>query len=367
VNFKERFQFQRIRISDTYLPETEVNGLNSFRGTNYLDIDRSFGPIRKLQVHGSTLLAICEHKLQPLYIGQNYILDLEGNQTVGRSSQILNPANQTVQDWGTQHPESIVKDGSFVYGFDASRGITWKYSQNGQRSTVSLMSNYWQALGKRLMEKYGDSLAIGGIDRDRKAYILTFWEGRDTEIETIMYSEEKDGWISFQPYIPYGYGQVGNQVLHFLNGEIWLPDTNETRMNFFDTQYEGSIVLVFNQNPGMTKDFHNIEVLDRLLWEASEITTPANNQYPDGQLSRLKAAKWQALNNKWAADFLRDINDPAYDSVTPEAQRQVTALHRGRILKNNVIRITLTPNDSTKDHLLRQVSVEWTPAMDTKP
>lgn len=378
--FKQEYLFSELAMSDIYIPTTLLNGLPSFRPLEKLSVDRGYGPIRKLAVLGSTMLAICEYKTQPIYIGQGYIMSLEGNQQVVQADKILNIANQTAHDYGTQNPESVVVDNASVKGWDASKGTVWQYAQNGQVPITMKMVQFFNELGRQTDALYGEDPAYESMwcpasyDRERKLYILSFIHRdprEDIELYTCVYDDVKNGWSTFLPMFGEWYGRLGLWQLHFKLGEIWIGSQGDT-CNFFGLQKTPSITIVANTAPYTTKDWHNIELLANYLWTATQITTPQNNIHLDGQLSRLKLARWSRYNGKWCADFMRDINDPAFDSVTPEAVRQATALMRGRVLKSNVITVKLVPygNQTQDDPLdgswLKIVSVEWTPAFDTK-
>lgn len=381
-DFGERYLFNELALSDVYIPTTLINGLPSFRPSEKQVIDRDFGPIRRLIVYGSTLLAICEHKLQPIYIGQGYIMDLEGAQQLGRSSRILNIANQTVHEWGTQNPESVINDGGTVKGFDASKGMVWQYGQNGQVPITQGMVQRWNDIGQTLDNLYftgpeynaGDySWAPATYERKYNTYVLSAQRkgGRDEEFYIVaFFDDQKNGWVNLLNEFYEWYGRVGNWNLQFSGGKMYIADVGP-KLSFRGALTDCTIKFVVNTNPTTVKDWFNIELLASDLWTARSIFIPANNLYPEGQLSRLKVARWSRYNGKWCADFMRDINDPAFDNL-PFLLRQTTAALRGRPLKGNVMQVTLflrgneTLDDPYVNSWLKVAEVEWAPAFDTK-
>lgn len=379
-DYKKQYLFNELALSDVYIPTSYLNGLPSFRSLEKQPIDRDFGPIRKLTILGSTLVAICEHKTQPIYIGQSQIMGLDGNQMIVRADQILNIANQTVHDYGTQHPESVVSEEGFVKGWDASKGTVWQYSQNGQIPIIQGLEQFFHARGRQADLLYVEDPSQtlmwcpAGYDRKRSTYWLTFVQRdtrEDTDLFTVCYDDIKNGWNTFQLFHPEHYSRVGLWFVQFRGGKLYIAEEGAVAGTFFGAAKEPSIKFVVNPNPNTIKDWHNIEVLANDQWIANPITAPANSLYLAGQQSRLKTARWSRYNGKWCADFLRDLSDPAFNALTPTAVREATALMNGRVLKSNVLSIKLIPigktvTDKFGDTWLKIVSIEWTPAFDTK-
>lgn len=378
--YKKQYLFNELTLGDVYIPTSYLNGLPSFRSLEKQPIDRDFGPIRKLTILGSTLVAICEHKTQPIYIGQNQIMGLDGNQMIVRADQILNIANQTVHDYGTQHPESVVTEEGFVKGWDAAKGVVWQYSQNGQLPIIQGLEQFFHARGRQVDLLYVEDPSQtvmwcpAGYDRKRSTYWLTFVQRdtrEDTDLFTVCYDDVKNGWNTFQLFHPEHYSRVGLWFVQFRAGKLYVAEEGAVAGTFFGSAKEPSLKFVANPNPNTIKDWHNIEVLANDQWIANPITAPANSLYLAGQQSRLNTARWSRYNGKWCADFLRDLSDPAFNALTPTAVREATALMNGRVLKSNVLSMKLIPVgkdvvDKFGDTWLKIVSIEWTPAFDTK-
>ena len=130
-DFGQRFYYNVITWSDIFVPGNNVNGLSAVIGSDRQFVDVRFGIIKNLVYAADVLLAITEFKIQPYYIGKDNVLSLSGREQLGTSDRQTNAANELIQDWGTQHPCSVTKQGNYVYGFDARQGLAWRYATNG--------------------------------------------------------------------------------------------------------------------------------------------------------------------------------------------------------------------------------------------
>ena len=374
-DFGERFYYNRIRFSGLYVPNSKLNGLSSFGSADFQDLDVDFGIVKRIIAVDTVLLSVCEYKIQPIYVGKDNLLNLDGGTGVGRSDRILNLANELKEDLGTMNPESIIEYQGWVYGWDVYKGVMWRYASNGVFPISSYKAQkYFNDLGENLLPQSRKANRVfGGIERKYSAYLTTFVDDGsyliDTERQTISFSEGKNGFNTFQPFIPEYYGVVGNLLVSFKNGNLWLHESDEVPYNnFYDTQYTSKIQPVFNLAPKAVKIPWNIELQADNLWFSPLIETPPNFQYPIGMRSRLKAGCWDNTEGTWKADFRRDINDPSpqFANITPLALKETTALLRGRPLRCEVMTVMLELNTPEVLSILKRMDIESNLSNDTK-
>jgi hypothetical protein len=370
-DFRQQFYEQRIRFSGLFLPETQINALSAFKAIDFSGIDQRYGIIKRLILAREVLLAVCEFKIQPVYVGKDTLMDLSGRANVGRSDAILNIGDQLKYDIGTQHPESIVEENGSVYGVDIYKGVAWRYSYNGLFPISTYKANtFFNELGQKLQPIKGTYQIQGGFDRIFQQYMLSVSPNKAyLEGLTIGFDEPKNRWASFYSFIPQQFGRVGNRLVCFKQGRLWQHDYNSSQKNnFFGQQYGSIIKFVCNFAPKGVKIFQNIELQADKLWFAPEISIPANTPYAAGMLSRLKVGRWVNVQGVWQTDFLRDMNDTKSEflTITNIPTRQATALLRGRVLRGEFLIVTLELAESTQPCILRRVDIEATFSMDTK-
>ena len=368
----ERFFYNRIRHSDLYLPSTKINGLSSFRSLAYQDINRDWGSIKKLAFVHNVLLAICRFKVQPIYIGKGRLLSMDGSENIGRSSQILNIADEVVVDAGTEHPESVVVEDGYAYWWDVKNGTPWRYAVNGVNPINNKMIAYFKQLGADRHFLPGASPSPGTFDRIHKQWILTAGGLGEVETVTIGFDEVKNGWPSRYSFFPESYGQVGLELLSFKNGRLYKHFDNSAYTNFYGVQWWASITFISNSLPRAEKIFWGSRVRSSNTPIFHNISIPAKlPNYPDGMRSRLRAERWSALEGAFWGDLLRDMYDPAAEFAaigdTSNSVRQKTSLLKGRPLRGETMEVELRPSDSSLYFEVQSADIYFSPSLNTHP
>jgi hypothetical protein len=365
--WKERFSYNEIRFSDIYIPNSSVNGISSFRGLSVQQVNRAYGPIYAGKLVGGVLAVVCKTKLQPIYVGKDMLLSLDGNNQTGRSDRLLNIANEVSDDLGTQHPETIVVEKNRMYGWDAIEGVPWAYGQNGQQRINKKMQRFFRDLGRDVASD-PQIRCFAAFERQHGCYLLVaLREGQKKEyLAHISYDENKNGWNTFRLFEPQEMITAGNKFASMKDSQLWVHWDGAPQMNFYGEDLTPEIQLVFNDNPSIIKDFWNVEAMCDSNVYFPLITTPANIHYPIGQESRIPIERVSNYNGKVNADFLADMNDPKFLHIPDNAQREAQAMLNGRLLKNNLVVVTIRPESSSNPLGLKVVAVEYSASFDTK-
>lgn len=358
--------YNRVRFSGKYVPNSNVNDLGSFGALDYQDINRQFGPISWLGLVNNVLLAVCEFKVQPLYLSQYQLLELSGNTDVGRSDRVLNIANASISNLGSRNPESIVVEDGRLYAWDGYNGVPWQYSQAGVESIADKNIKFFRDLGRSRITNDPD-FVIGGFDRRHQMYVLAGYSTPKSSAFTIGYDVVKGGWNTKFNYVPEFFGRVGQEFVTFKDGALWRHHINNSYSNWYGVQYKPSVTFICNAIPGAVKLFYSLRVITNRLWSAPVISIPRNMDYNSGMLSRLKVNKFQKYEGIIAADFMRDMNDTSGEflAISNTALRQYAALTRGRWLRGEVIQITLEADNGALNTLLQRVDVYFVPSEET--
>ena len=75
---------------------------------------------------------------------------------------------------------------------------------------------------------------------------------------TLSFSEPSKSWVSFKSWIQEGGVSLNNSYYTFSSGELWKHHVNEVRNNFYNTQFDSSVDLIFNQAPSIIKSFKTL-------------------------------------------------------------------------------------------------------------
>tara|TARA_R110000822_G_scaffold248491_9_gene376142 strand:- start:259 stop:1089 length:831 start_codon:yes stop_codon:yes gene_type:complete len=86
---------------------------------------------------------------------------------------------------------------------------------------------------------------------------------------TLTYSEPVQGFPSFYSYFPEMMVGMNNYLYSFKGGDLYRHNTNETRNNYYDIQYDSSITSVFNEEPVKNKIFKTIMLESDSAWQGT--------------------------------------------------------------------------------------------------
>lgn len=125
--------------------------------------------------------------------------------------------------------------------------------------------------------------------------------------ETIAWCEPKKRWTTFYSFTPECYGILGSELFSFKDGQIYIHDTNETRNNFYGTQYKTKVTPVFNMNPELVKVWNACTLKTKQVDNRNDWSVPVIRN-DNNQLSRLQKGAWVKKEENWYAHFKRDLN-----------------------------------------------------------
>jgi hypothetical protein len=88
---------------------------------------------------------------------------------------------------------------------------------------------------------------------------------------TIAYAHKKGYWGSKYSFVPTSYANINNELYSFKyisSGSkiMWRHNVNDTRNNFYGTQYTSIIEAVCNRNPSMIKVFEALGIEGNGTW-----------------------------------------------------------------------------------------------------
>jgi hypothetical protein len=341
-NFKQVYNPAKMRVSNSYQTTSALNGLSSFEELNQKDLDRTYGSIKRLLYVNNSLVAVMENKEVSNYIGLVTLMQASRGAESGviaTSMDYFGTEYIHSKLLGTDFGGTIAIKDSTIFGYNNYRATAWKYQGDGENAISDIkMVNYFNGLSS-----VGIIDAISVFDRYRDEYILTVWKS-DGTAQTLAWSESKQRWTTFYSFVPECYGILGNELVSFKDGKVWLHDTNATYNSFYGVKTPSQLTVVFNAQPDLFKVWNacalkTLQADGNNNWSAPTITND------NGQLSRLSKGSWTKKGENWYCAFKRDLNDLS----KPLATRIVN----GRDLRSSSLTVTLE-NDT--DGLVRLYS-----------
>lgn len=130
-NSKNVNRITAIYYSDRFMPETNINGLNSYFDTSFETYDRKYGSIQKLYSQDKRLDCFQETKVGKILIEENVIFDQFDKGTVASSEKVLSKIMYYQGEFGTLNPESFTENEGRRYFFDIRNGKVLRLSNDG--------------------------------------------------------------------------------------------------------------------------------------------------------------------------------------------------------------------------------------------
>jgi hypothetical protein len=121
-----------IYYSDRFIPETGINGLNSFFDNHFEQYDRNYGSIQRLASFDKRLECYQELKVGQILVEENVIFDQFAQGQVAASEKVLSKIIYYAGEFGIGlHPESFCYYGNRRYFVDYRRGVVCRLSNDG--------------------------------------------------------------------------------------------------------------------------------------------------------------------------------------------------------------------------------------------
>lgn len=112
-----------LTYSNLYNQEMKINGLPTFNPitVNWKALPTEHGEITKLISTDGDLKVFCIDKVINQYYGKSVIADLQGNESVAMSTEVLGSIYELPYKFGCQNPESVIFANNLIYFTDKKR------------------------------------------------------------------------------------------------------------------------------------------------------------------------------------------------------------------------------------------------------
>jgi hypothetical protein len=101
------------------------------------------------------------------------------------------------------------------------------------------------------------------------------------EFKTLTFDEDSLGWTSSFSFRPDNGFSILADYYTAYNGNIWKHySTNVPYCNFYNTQYDSSVTVIFNPDPSYSKNFQTVNYEGTSGWALTGISTDSNIGIP---------------------------------------------------------------------------------------
>ena len=141
---------------------------------------------------------------------------------------------------------------------------------------------------------------------------------------TIAYKHKDGVWGSKYSFNPTMYVNINNEMYSFYDtpsGVMWKHNVNDTRNNFYGTQYDSMFEVVSNRNPSMVKVFEAIGVEGDGTWSADmstsfQNTTLGTTDFDLREGHKYAMIKRDTLKSKSHQIYIGKVESISNDTVT---------------------------------------------------
>ena len=253
--YKEDTRGSGLIFSGIYNSTSNVNDLNQFLTAEIItkDINPTYGTIQKLHTKDSNLLVLCEDKVLKILANKDALFNADGNPQLTANTNVLGQTIPYVGEFGiSKDPRSFASQSHRSYFTDKQRGVVLRLSMDG----LTAISQYGMA------DFFRDNLPIstaliGSYDARKNEYNLKL-DTAGTDY-VISFNENIKGFSSFKSFTNMQAGiSLNNEYYTFKDAELWKHHSNNTRANFYGSQYYPELTLVLNADPYKNKRFKTI-------------------------------------------------------------------------------------------------------------
>jgi len=313
---------QGIRYGGRYYPNTNINDILQFNGSDYDTLNTRYGPINKVATVGYVLKVLQTKKNTSIYINRSMIYNANGDEQLTLTDKVLGNKNPSSLDYGCEHPESVCVDDRQLYFYDVNNGVFIQDAANGM---VPVSEYKAKTYFRNISDKIKNSPYVyvyAGVDNFNNYINVTFIDHSESpliEDQTIVYHPIDNRWKSRMSYFPEYYGSNALVFVSFMDGKLYEHNrVDAPRCNYYGNQHSMKVKLVSNKDYPKIKVYTSIAVYADKTFSSpvlGDISIEPSVNYPNGMESRLVEGKWRWKEGVLYAQYLRDGLTPNFPTV----------------------------------------------------
>jgi len=367
-DFKRSRKHSTCLYSESYIPNTNINGLSSFfPDVSFQEFERDYNSIQKLHSRDNKLIIFQEDKVSQSLVNRNVLYNIDGSGNVATSDSVLSQAVPYLGNYGiNKNPESFAAYGSAMYFVDMKRGAVVRLSNDGFTPISEYkMKNFFTDNFEEIVQHKGAGRhrVLGVYDTKFNEYVISsegVWtymiiqdkDGNDIVVKdkqiiapyTIGFCESSNRWNSFYSYIPEMMCIKGTGFVSFNEGNIYRHNISGTYIdaqgelksyntynNFYGVDYDSELWVVSNEAPSNNKVYQSFSQESDDKWGVTFTS-------PNGQETALLAEDFDTRENIHYSDIMNDINSDG-GLIEGDRMRDVTLLAKLKIFSNKLTKV----------------------------
>lgn len=172
-DYEEQHKYASLTYSGLYRGDSSINRLNEFNLSlaNFKNLDKSFGPVRKLFARDTDLLVLHQDKVTQVYYGKNLLVDAVGGSQVASVPEVLGTQIASQSEYGiSDNPESFSVWSNNYYFSDSRRGVVLMMQGN---DIVEISENGMRDYFIDFFSLAPNTQKLGGYDPHNQTYMIS--------------------------------------------------------------------------------------------------------------------------------------------------------------------------------------------------
>jgi hypothetical protein len=158
---------------------------------------------------------------------------------------------------------------------------------------------------------------------------------------TIAYKHRAGVWGSKYSFVPTMYADINNELYSFYDtssGTMWKHNVNDTRNNFYGTQYDSMIEVVSNRNPSMIKVFESIAVEGNGTWSSTLKTSEQSTTVGISDFDTREGHRYAMVPRDTEGSTEHQIYIGKVDSISSDKVTFTTPVNRLPFVVGDILR-----------------------------
>lgn len=273
--YGERWRKNDITYSGLYNGDLKKNDLNIFNPAliNWKELPTEYGEIQKIVSTDGDITTLCNDKVINVMYGKSIIADLQGNESVALTNEVLGGFQVLPYPFGTQHPESVIKTNEGVAFVDKKRA-RYLLKAGTQIAELNPDGSGHHYQGVKEIKEHHNFLA--SYHEAHGEYVF----GLD-HCDAVVFAPSKKG---FSHYYNFSFDYIkGMNGKHFTSykGIVYEDEVAQCANDFAGNQNkEGVLKYVVNPEMGIDKIYKAMKLQSNTPWDVSIKTNLTSTQFP---------------------------------------------------------------------------------------
>lgn len=256
-----------VTYSGVYNYELGINELSTFNPSlaNWLTLPIRYGEIQRIIAMDGNITAFQNNKVVDVFYGKSIIADLQGNESLGLSKDVLGGYKELPYEYGiSENPESVITAGQLIYFTDKNRS---RFLVKAGNEIQELNTNGFYREGVELLKN--NQSFLGSFDDANGEYVVVCSRFEDDRVKSfsLAHSMVNKGFTSYYTYLSdFNFGMNGKYFSSY-KGAVYQNEVTDVYNDFTGQGlHEAKLTFVVNPDFSTDKVFKAIYLQSNTAW-----------------------------------------------------------------------------------------------------